>query len=476
MQRIIQRGAALVSAVVLATLLAACGTAAAPSPTVAPTGQPAQAVALPTSAPAVAASPSRTINSTGDVRAARSVELAFLAGGQVAEIMVEEGARVEQGQVLALLDTRPFDAQVQQAEAALAGALAQQAASTDTPRAADARAAAAQVQQAEVNLAQARAGQTHDIRVAAAALEAAQVQEQEARNRLSRQKTQAEAAVHTAAQSLTQAQAAYAKASSDWNYVKDTGNDPQQPEVVDAEGEPRDNKLEDAQREGYYAAFVQAEAALRQAEQAVTQAAIDAEEARKAEVTGVRAAELHVVQAQAAFDRLRVPEGESEVALAQSGVALARAQRAQLDPAPSAGQRDQLAAGVAQAEAALAQARLNREYATLRAPFAGTVAARDLQLGQIVAAGTPVVRLVDDRALRFEAAVADFDVARLREGQRATVRLDALPDVAIEGVVRYIAPAADEAGTARTYLVRVELPATRGIRVGMSGRLVIGDE
>jgi HlyD family secretion protein len=417
-----------------------------------------------------------SLSATGEIQAVREVDLTVMVSGQIAEVLAAEGARVEQGQVIALLDVRPFDSQVRQAEAALAAARAQEASLSDAPRGADVRGAQAQMQQAEIALAQARANQAQDIRSAEAALEAARVQEQQTRDQLSRAKTQAEAAVQSAAQSLTQAQAAYARAKSDWDYVRETGNDPQNPELQNAEGEFLENELENSQREAYYAAFVQAEAALRQAELATEQATVDAEEARKAEVNGVRAAELQVVQAHSSLDRLRLADGESQVGLAQVGVELARAQRAQLDPAPARGQLDQAAAGVAQAEAALAQALLNREYAEIRAPFAGVVAAMDLEVGQMVAPGAPVVRLLDDRALRFEAPVADFDIGRIAEGDRVTVRIDGLPDVSLEGSVSYIAPAAEVEGSARTYRVRIELPETPGVRIGMSGQMLLAGE
>lgn len=471
-----RRGAQLIAAATLAAVLAACGAPAVTPAAVEPAAAEwvAAPAALPEILPAAEAQPARlSLSSSGDVQALREVDLTFLAGGQVAEVLVQEGARVEAGQVIAVLDTRPLDQQVQQAEAALALAQAQLATLSDAPRAADVRAAQAQVQQAEVALAQTRNGQAQDIRAAEAALEAAQLQAQDARDQLSRRKTQAEAAVQSAAQTLTSAQAAYAKALSDWEYVKSTGNNPAQPEIQDAKGNLVDNKVEDTVREAYYAAFIDAQARLRQAELGVAESLADAETARKAEASGVRQAELAMVQAQTALDRLRVAAGQDQVALAQASAELARAQRERLDPDPTEGQLAQAEAGVAQAEAALALAQLNRAYAELRAPFAGVVTGLGIEPGTVVGAGAPAGRLVDDSTLRFEAPVADFDIPRLREGQRVAVSLDALPDAALAGTVSYIAPAAEVRGGARTYLVRVDLPMTEGVRIGMSGQLLL---
>ena len=56
----------------------------------------------------------------------------------------------------------------------------------------------------------------------------------------------------------------------------------------------RPNKLTDSQRAQYYAAYVQADAALHQAEQRLEQAQIDADQARQAEALGVQTAEQQV--------------------------------------------------------------------------------------------------------------------------------------------------------------------------------------
>ena len=69
---------------------------------------------------------------------------------------------------------------------------------------------------------------------------------------------------------LTQAQSRYATASQSWQYVQDTGRDPVNPSKTNAQGKAVPNTLNDAQRQQYYDAFVQAEAALHSAEDGVT--------------------------------------------------------------------------------------------------------------------------------------------------------------------------------------------------------------
>lgn len=464
--------------IVLGPLLAACGamTTASTQPqttAVAATATPPPPTPLPTTEPAPPRP--RSISGIGQIIAAREASLSFMTSGQIVEVRVEEGAQVKQGDVLAVLDMRQLDSAIQQAEAAVASAKAQQTALTDAPRPADVRVARAQVRQAEISLAQARNSQTQTVRSSESSLNVAQTGLQQTRDQLSAAKTQAETGVSQATQALIQAQAAYAKAKSDWEFVQDTGNDPQQPSVgVNPQtGEKIENNVENSQRETYYAAFVQAEAALRTAEQAVQQAQVDFDTARQAEITGIASAEQQVVQAQAGLDQVRVPEGESQVALAQANVELAQAQLAQLNPSPTQSQKKQVAAAIAQAEAALTQARLNREYGELRAPFDGLVTTMAIESGEVVAPGTPVIDMFDTSSFRFEAPIADFDITRVQQGQQVRIRVDALPEELFTGAVSYISPSVTTQGNVRTYTVRVDLEDAEGVRVGMSGQMVL---
>ncbi|GAB4153313.1 MAG: biotin/lipoyl-binding protein [Roseiflexaceae bacterium] len=416
------------------------------------------------------------ISGTGAMAAEREANIGFLVQGQVIEVNIREGQEVKQGDLLALLDPRPFDTTIAQAEAALAAARAQQAALDADPRAADVQAANAQIRQAQVGVAQARTAQTQDIRAGEAALVAAEATLQATRDQLSLAKTAAEKQLNQAAQGLTQAQALYAQAKYNWEYARDDGRDPIQPQVVD-NGKVYDNKLSDGAKEAYYAQFVQAQAELRQAEEAVATAQVQYDYTRQAEVTNLRAAEQQVEQAKINLDRLKVPANEDRVAAAQANLALAQANLARLTIDPNSSQRDQAAAGVAQAEAALAQARLNREYAELRAPFDGVIQLVAIEAGEATGPGAPAIRLIDTTNTYFAADIADADIAQITLGQPAMVRFDALPGETFTGRVSYIAAAADLRGTSRTYQVRIILTESSVLRIGMSGQAsLVGEE
>lgn len=77
----------------------------------------------------------------------------------------------------------------------------------------------------------------------------------------------------------------------------------------------------------------------------------------------------------------------------------------------------------AQAAAAAEISRRRWERAAIKAPFAGVVAERYVELGALVTAGQPVVRVIDPYRLKLAAYVTDTDIAWVRVGDQAEVTL-----------------------------------------------------
>jgi multidrug efflux system membrane fusion protein len=96
-------------------------------------------------------------------------------------------------------------------------------------------------------------------------------------------------------------------------------------------------------------------------------------------------------------------------------------------------------------------------YASLVADIAGVVTAIDAEAGQVVAAGTPVVRVArtDEKEVIF--GVPEDQVEQLRKLSEVTVRLWADPEHPFKGTIREVSPVADPA--TRTYAFKVALPA-----------------
>jgi HlyD family secretion protein len=94
------------------------------------------------------------------------------------------------------------------------------------------------------------------------------------------------------------------------------------------------------------------------------------------------------------------------------------------------------------ARAQLQEARANRNDLRVIAPFAGTVATRTAEPGEVVTAGTAVVTLVNLGEVYLRAFVPEGQIGRVRIGQSARVYLDSAPAQPIEASVMRVDPQA----------------------------------
>ena len=109
-------------------------------------------------------------------------------------------------------------------------------------------------------------------------------------------------------------------------------------------------------------------------------------------------------------------------------------------------------------------------YATLVADIDGVVTAVDAEVGQVVAPGTPVVRVAKTGEKEIVIGLPEDQVDTLRKVEDVTVRLWANPNVVIPGKIREVSPVADAA--TRTYAVKVSIPDSAGdVKLGMTARV-----
>lgn len=127
-------------------------------------------------------------------------------------------------------------------------------------------------------------------------------------------------------------------------------------------------------------------------------------------------------------------------------------------------------ADVKAVEATDAIARLNLERSRVRAPFAGAVAQRLASVGDYVAIGTPILRLIQTDPLRLRLEVPERESVAVRPGQAVRVTVDGDTNIYTGQIVR-IAPALRE--TDRTLLVEAEVPNQGGLRAGLFARAQI---
>lgn len=116
-------------------------------------------------------------------------------------------------------------------------------------------------------------------------------------------------------------------------------------------------------------------------------------------------------------------------------------------------------ASLDQARAQAASQSLQTDYTRLVADVAGVVTGIDAEPGQVVSAGSPVVRIAQDGERDVVFSVPEDKIARVRAGQAVAVRLWA-SDQRYSGRVREVAASAD--AVTRTYLVKVALERAPG--------------
>jgi HlyD family secretion protein len=99
-------------------------------------------------------------------------------------------------------------------------------------------------------------------------------------------------------------------------------------------------------------------------------------------------------------------------------------------------------ASVQEAEAALAEARVNLDYCDIISPVDGVVLSRSVDIGQTVAASfqTPTLFVIagDLTKMQVDTNVSESDIGEVREGQIARFVVDAYPDRVFHGVVSQV--------------------------------------
>ena len=94
-----------------------------------------------------------------------------------------------------------------------------------------------------------------------------------------------------------------------------------------------------------------------------------------------------------------------------------------------------------QSRAALAQAELNLEYTTVKAPQRGVVSRKTVEMGQVIQPGQPLMALIPLENVWITANFKETQLTNMRPGQRATVKVDAYGSRQFDGHVDSIAPA-----------------------------------
>lgn len=374
------------------------------------------------------------IEGSGTIEATQ-VDLAPKVSGRITRLAVKEGDVVKRGQVLVELDGIELQEQLDSARAGRDGA-------RDRVRSARAQLALERDQYA-ANLRQAQAAaQTNVARVPQAGESlrlqqgtvAAQIRQVEAQVSSARASlAAAEGNAQAAAQAWLAARANVVTAQANLSKARQDNSRFEQLFRQDAVSQEQ----RDTSRTALQGAQGQLDAARAQvaAAQAQQRAAVGQREAAAAAVSQSEAAlQLALV------NRRTVPIRRLDVAISQAALEQARTtvQVAEAARARITQREHDLAAARAslrEAEAALALAQTNRDNAALRAPFDATVLSKNFEVGDLVSVGSPIVTVADMQHPYLRVFVGEALVARIKLGQKAGVRVDALPNRVFDGRV-----------------------------------------
>ena len=98
-------------------------------------------------------------------------------------------------------------------------------------------------------------------------------------------------------------------------------------------------------------------------------------------------------------------------------------------------------AGIKLAQTAIDLAKLNLSYTVIIAPADGYTGRKNIEVGQLIQPGQPVVDLINDTDKWVIANYKETQTHKITEGQKVELEVDALPNVKLKGIVKSIANA-----------------------------------
>ncbi len=379
------------------------------------------------------------ITASGVVQPVRRVNLSPKTQGRLAELYVEQGDRVEAGQIIARMESQDIEAQLLQAQARVARAQANLQKLETGSRPEEISAARARLNQTRARLAELEAGsRAEEIAQARARLE-------EARARL------ADADSGSLQDEIAQAQARIAANDAELELAQQRV---QRYEALRAEGAVAQDQLE-----VYYRDQRRLTALGDEAQQRL-------EQLRQSQTSQVQRLQATVEQERQALRQLENGARPEEIARVRAEVAEAQSQ---LNERLNGTRVEEIAAAEAEVAEAQGQVRFYKtqlEDAAVRAPFAGIITQRYAVEGAFVtpatsasdatsATSTSIVALAKD--IEVLAKIPEADIGQIKPNQPVEIVADAYPNQVFQGRVHLIAPEAVKERDVTLFQARINI-------------------
>lgn len=408
------------------------------------------------------------IKASGNVQPIQRVNLSPKTPGRLAQLFVEQGDRVREGQVVARMESNTLEAQLQQAEARLDRAKASLAQLRNGNRPEEIAQAQARLDRTQANLAQLRNGsRPEEIEKAEAQVAQARSRQAEAQAKLVQLQTgsrwediaEAEAGVSRTKAQLEEARSRLSLAQTQLERNRS----------LEASGAyARENVDRAADEE-------------RRARASVEQSAAAVEEAiRRLQrlKNGSRTEEVAQGEASVAAAAAQVADAESQLALLRNGTRSEEITKAEADVSETQSQVDLLRNGtrseeilkgeadVRDAEEQVSFYQKQVDDTLIRAPFSGIITQRFADPGAFVtpetsasdaASATSASIVALAQGLEVLAKVPEADIGQIKPGQKVEVIADSYPDERFIGQVKLIAPEAIREREVTLFRVRTSI-------------------
>jgi HlyD family secretion protein len=201
--------------------------------------------------------------------------------------------------------------------------------------------------------------------------------------------------------------------------------------------------------------------------------------------TQIEQSRANLVRSQAEVERLRVSLEDAQTKLRRAEDLSARQliprselETAQVNVKATAAQLRSAQAQMTQAQASLNQSQVNLEHTVITAPIDGIVIARNVDVGQTVAASmqAPTLFLLaaDLTKMQVNANIDEADVGRIRPNQRVRFRVDAYPTDEFTGTVSQVRLQPVVVQNVVTYATVIDVPnAELKLKPGMTANVTI---